>query len=188
MKKMLCGSFAVIMLIATSSAFAVVDNNSLTTKGYVDDGLRAVYTTATGAQNTANTAIQAIGSVASGGNAGTGLAGKVETLEGIVGNANSGLQQDVSDLQDTVGEAGNGTAGSGTGLTGRVEDLELQMQNVPSALQGENGVTISSGKASITGLSSTTGSDNKMYILKNNTATELSVATTWDSSVLTTQP
>lgn len=144
MKKMVYGSIAVIALMATSSAMAAVSNDSLTTKGYVDAGLKYVHDEIVAVDNVVN--------------------GNGTTTTGLVG---------------AVGTAGNGTQGSGTGLTGRVEDLELQMQNVPSALTGENGVTIANGKAQITGLSSTTANDGKMYILKNNSAEELSVATSW---------
>ena len=141
---MVYGSIAVIALMATSSAMAAVSNDSLTTKGYVDAGLKYVHDEIVAVDNVVN--------------------GNGTTTTGLVG---------------AVGTAGNGTQGSGTGLTGRVEDLELQMQNVPSALTGENGVTIANGKAQITGLSSTTANDGKMYILKNNSAEELSVATSW---------
>lgn len=144
MKKMVYGSIAVIALMATSSAMAAVSNDSLTTKGYVDAGLKYVHDEIVAVDNVVN--------------------GNGTTTTGLVG---------------AVGTAGNGTQGSGTGLTGRVEDLELQMQNVPSALTGENGVTIANGKAQITGLSSTTANDGKIYILKNNSAEELSVATSW---------
>lgn len=144
MKRLVYGSIAVIALMATSSAMAAVSNDSLTTKGYVDAGLKYVHDEIVAVDNVVN--------------------GNGTTTTGLVG---------------AVGTAGNGTQGSGTGLTGRVEDLELQMQNVPSALTGENGVTIANGKAQITGLSSTTANDGKIYILKNNSAEELSVATSW---------
>ena len=157
MKRLVYGSIAVIALMATSSAMAAVSNDSLTTKGYVDAGLKYVHDE-----------IVAVDNVVNGNGSTPGLSeivnGNGTTTTGLVG---------------AVGTAGNGTQGSGTGLTGRVEDLELQMQNVPSALQGENGVTIANGKAQITGLSSTTANDGKMYILKNNSAEELSVATSW---------
>ena len=184
MKRLVYGSIAVIALMATSGAMAEVTSASLTTKGYVDAGLKYVHDE-----------IKSVDEVVNGnGTTTTGLVGAVEDLQEAVNGDGStpGLSEIVNGngttttgLVGAVGTAGDGTAGSGTGLTGRVEDLELQMQNVPSALQGENGVTISNGKAQITGLSSATGSDNKMYILKNNSAEELSVATTWDSSVLT---
>ena len=159
MKRIVYGSIAVIALMATSGAMAAVSNDSLTTKGYVDAGLKYVHDE-----------IVAVDTAVNGNGTTPGLAeivnGNGTTTTGLVG---------------AVGTAGDGTAGSGTGLTGRVEDLELQMQNVPSALQGENGVTISNGKAQITGLSSTTASDGKMYVLKNNKATAITVATDWET-------
>ena len=197
MKRIVYGSIAVIAMMATSGAMAAVSNDSLTTKGYVDAGLKYVHDEITSVAGDVSALQTTVGDHTT----------SISALETAVGDGTtSGLLKDVADLQDAVngdgttlglseivkgngttttglvgavGTAGNGTAGTGTGLTGRVEDLELQMQNVPSALQGENGVTISNGKAQITGLSSTTGSDNKMYILKNNTATELSVVSSW---------
>ena len=57
-------------------------------------------------------------------------------------------------------------------------EVDQAIQNV-SSVTGANGVTVTNGTASITGLSSTTSNDNKMYVLKNNTATELTVASDW---------
>ncbi len=177
MKKTVASTLAVIALMATSSAMAEVTNASLTTKGYVDAGLNYVHGEIQDVKSDVSdnaSAITVLQNTINGDGTNAGLTSTVADLQDDVGD----LSDEVSGLGTAVGTAGTGGA-TGTGLTGRIETLENQMQNVPSALTGENGVTISNGKAQITGLSTTSASDNKMYILKNNQATELSVADTW---------
>ena len=98
MKKILCSGLMVTTLLSTVSAMAdpepqaVVPNSALTTKGYVDAGLREVYGAATSAQSTAD-----------------GVVSRVTALETTVGNSTSGLVKDVADLQNTVQNLPNGT-------------------------------------------------------------------------------
>ena len=196
MKKTLCGSFMLGLLMATTSAFATgVDNSALTTKGYVDAGLTYVHNEIQNAigDGTTSGLLKDVSDLQTAVGDGTtsGLLKDVSDLQTAVGDGTtSGLLKDVSDLQTDVqtNTTAIGTAASGgnagTGLTGRVETLEGQIQNLPSALQSGDGVTISNGTASITGLDSTTETDGKIYILKNNQAEELPIADTWDNNNL----
>ncbi|MBQ6012277.1 MAG: hypothetical protein IJL23_04140 [Alphaproteobacteria bacterium] len=105
----LIASISMVSAGAYADPVADASSSALTTKGYVDTGLKYVYDSiqsdvgdiqvdVTNLQNT-------VGAPASGGNAATGLVGDVEAL------------------QDAVGTAGQGEQ-PGTGLTGRVESLE----------------------------------------------------------------
>lgn len=218
MKKMLSSGLVMSALFATSSALAA-DANSLTTKGYVDDGLRAVYQVAKGAAD-------AIGDGTT-----PGLAKDVATLQGIVGDGTTpGLAQDVAGLTQDV----TGLSQDVTTLQGQVADKQAQLTNdagtpadisdtvktTVGAATGANaasdtalvtekavrdaidaavlsagtvnagtGITVGSNNTvSITGLAATGEASNtdKIYIFKNSQLQELSVATTWSDSVLTT--
>jgi hypothetical protein len=85
------------------------DNSALTTKGYVDAGLKFVYDSAKsnveGIETDITNLQEAVGTAGTPGNAGTGLVGDVEELQNAIGTAGQNNEQ-------------------GTGLTGRVEALE----------------------------------------------------------------
>ena len=251
MKKMITGSLAVAALMATSSAFAAVTNDSLTTKGYVDAGLDYLYqhkqdklknnastpadinatvktsVATTGASDTHLVTEKAVrDAITNAAYDDTNLSGRVTTLETAVNGdgttANPGLLSDVADLQEAVN--GDGTT---PGLSQQIADKQAQLTNgtddmaatvkttvgdatgtnaasdtalvtekavrdaidaaVLSAgtVSAGSGVTVSGNTVSVAGLSSTTGSDNKMYILKNNRAEELSVADIWSNPWVT---
>ena len=113
MKKKLLYSLIASMSMISIGAYAApgddASNSALTTKGYVDTGLKYVYDSIKGDVNNVQGDItdlqNTVGAPASGGNAATGLVG------------------DVAGLQDAIGTAGVGST-PGTGLTGRVEALE----------------------------------------------------------------
>lgn len=78
MKKSVYTSLAVMMLAISAPAFAEeTDHTKLTTKNYVDQGLRAVY-------QVAKDAADKVGNAADGVNPATGLMGAVATLQGKV--------------------------------------------------------------------------------------------------------
>jgi hypothetical protein len=115
------------MISAAASAAPVADDStaSLTTKGYVDAGLKYVYDAINGDVTNLQTAL-------SDGNGGLVDVGDLATTVGATGtgeNPSTGLVGDVEELQDKIGTA---TAGNvpGTGLTGRVENLENAVETL----------------------------------------------------------
>ena len=156
MKKTIVGSLAVAALMSSSSAMAEVTNNSLTTKGYVDAGLNAVYSVAKGASD-------AIG------NASSGLTKDVNDLKSQVSATTTGLLDRVTALEQ--GAAGDVTQlqSDVTQLQSDVSDLQDQIDgiDVPEYVAG-TGITITDG----------TGADVGKKVIAAD------VATTWDASVL----
>ena len=194
MKKIVFSGLAASMVLV-APAFAEITNDSLTTKGYVDSGLRALYSTTKTVTD--------------------GLGERVTSLEGIVGeNATSGLRGSVATLQNDVtsietalvGNDGNGglnatvnglnTAINGTNGEGGLAAAVTQLQTTVQAFQtnggdttaytaGENGgITISNHQVSITGLADTKTVENKddLYVYKDGTLEKLSVVKTWNPS------
>jgi len=236
MKKVLCVGLIVTALTTGVSAMAVVDENSLTTKGYVDSGLRAVYQVAKDAENAIGTASngentgtgligrienlesaagtngslqQLIGATSDGVNPGSGILGDIETLQNQVAGkqnalsaqqlnaVNSGITSglvtqigtnadNISGLQSAVGTASSETT-SGTGLTGRIESLESDVLSLQTgAVSAGTGIAVSGNTISVAGLNNTTGANaGNVYVYKNGALTELPMATTWSDSVLT---
>lgn len=135
--------------LGLTSAFADVAA-TVASKSYVDSGLQAVYNNVDGKIGGIKTVI---GHEASQGVDATGLIGDVRDLENVVG------------AQDEAGS-----------ILYRINALETNGLNGNSAGAGIN---VSEGAISIRGLSTTTSSDNKIYVLQNNQATELNVQTTW---------
>ena len=173
MKKILLPGLLSVTLLSPLSAMAdpeptpaVVSPSALTTKSYVDVGLRAVYNVATSAQSTANTA-----------------ASGVTGLQNVVGDNTTGLVKDVNDLKTTVNDAS-------TGLVKQVSDLTQTVNNLSAgttytAGTGINIDTANNNAININGLSATTS--GKMYVFKNQALTELETVSSWDPSVLTNQ-
>lgn len=213
MKKIVFSGFMASVLMASSAAFAD-DNTTLTTKNYVDSGLRAVYRVATGAENGAVKDLQttvgatgtggnastglvgdvealqdAIGTAGTGGNAGTGLTGDVEALQDTVGDSTGGLVKDVDDLQDDVTALQTTVGDASSGLVKRVNDLE-ESSIVYTAGKG---ISVTPGAntgdpatISLNGAPST--NDGKTYIFKDGTLEELPIVNTWDASILNAVP
>ena len=179
-RNFLCGLIASVSMISIG-AYADNDDNALTTKKYVNDGLEYVYKVANGTlpgtvQNLQNIVgapangsdpatglIGDIGTVGEGNTPGTGLKGAVQSLQSTVGNSTSGLVKRVADLENSNGY----TAGTGIKVT-------------PGT--GDNPSTI--------GLDVTT-SANTTYVFKTDangagTWSKMEVADTWDPTFLTT--
>lgn len=98
--------------------------------------------------------------------------GKIGDINDAIGNVSSqgveasGILGQIEALQD-----------DSDSIVGRIEALESNGLNSQSAGAG---IDITSGTISINGLDATTSSDNKIYVLQNNEATELNVQTTWN--------
>ena len=96
-------------------------------------------------------------------------------------NKNTSTQNDVDELTLYVGAPTVGET-AGSGLTKRIEDLETGLENVGSQViyTGEGAILVTNDRQiSIRGLDSSTSTDNKMYVIKNNMASALDVANTW---------
>ena len=183
-RNFLCGLIASVSMISIGAyADPVPDASSaaLTTKGYVDDGLKYVYKVASGISDGAVKSLQNIvGAPANGDNPATGLVGKVGTAaEGD--KPGTGLIGDVEALQKTVGDATDG-------LVKRVTDLENS-----NGYTAGTGIKVTPGTGdnpSTIGLDVTT-SANTTYVFKTDangggTWSEMEVADTWDPTFLTT--
>ena len=179
-KSIIYGMIASISMIsATAYADPVSDDATaaLTTKGYVDSGLKYVYDVATGASNGAVSAIQTAL------DDGNGNLIDVSTIQDEIGNysdtANniqaSGLKGDIEALDDAIGTATSGNT-PGTGLTGRVEDLEDQVGTGSLSTQSQTLTgAVNELKDTIDTLDSL-GTDNldpnKKYILQTDANSE----------------
>lgn len=167
MKKIIFSGFMGAMLAVP--AFAV-DGTSLTTKNYVDDGLRAVYSASKSYTD----------SVITGTQENPGLNPRVTQLE-----------TDVDTLADTIGDSDMGT--TAPTVTGAISELKQQIESLDgitdtnTTYAAGDGITISgeNNAVSITGLSGTTGANaGKMYIYQNGALTEMPVASTWSTDGL----
>ena len=101
-------------------------------------------------------------------------------------NKNTSTQNDVDELTLYVG-APTVNETPGTGLTKRIEDLETSLENVGSQIvyTGTGAILVTDDRQiSVRGLDSATGTDNKMYVIKNNMASALDVADTWTPAVV----
>lgn len=149
-KRVLYGLMASVSMFsiaayADPAPVADASNSALTTKGYVDTGLKYVYDSIQGDVNNVQgditnlqTALSdgngglvdvsdlkdAIGTAGAGNTPGTGLIGDVEALQDTIGDANGGLVKDVADNTSDI-SALETTVGDNTGgLVKRVNDLE----------------------------------------------------------------
>lgn len=209
MKKLGISVIALSAVMAGSSAFAAVNDTSLTTKKYVDDGLNYVYGKVKANKN--EIGVKANGTTIQ---TSTGLYKEIEDLDSEVG----GLSDDVTSLSGTVaghttaiGVKANGTTVlESTGLYKDIEDLGgdvsglsddvTTLSGTVSGLQatveamGDSDTTYNAGTGitidnenniSVTGLATTTGDNaDKRYVYQNGSLTELDVATSWSESVL----
>lgn len=137
-KKILYGLVASLSMVSAGAYATDASENAVTTKGYVDAGLKYVYKVANGTENGAvkniNEALSdgngglinvgdlkvKIGAKGTGGAEGTGLAGDVQSLEKTIGDENSGLVKKVNTLaaSSKTYDAGDGikvTAGANEG-------------------------------------------------------------------------
>lgn len=196
MKKTLSGSLAVLAMMATSAAFATPDNR-LTTKDYVDDGLRYLYQRYEPVKTDVSSLKTTVGDSTGGlvkrvtdleNNSSVGavtqLQSDVSDLETLVGTQGDGTQQnpstglvaDVEDLQDTVGDSTGGLVKDvedlkdtvGDSTDGLVKDV-ADLKDIAKEYVGGTGITITDG----------TGANAGKKVISAD------VVTTWDPSVLT---
>ena len=149
---------------------ADADSSALTTKGYVDAGLKYVYDTAKGDINT--------------------VQGDITLLQNTVGapangaNPATGLVKDVADLQNAVGD-------SSSGLVKRVNDLESSsiVYTAGDGIKVTPGTTASD--PSTIGLNINNAQNNTTYVFKtdsngNGTWQAMEVENSWNPAFLTT--
>lgn len=184
-KNFLCGLIASVSMISIGAyADPVPDASSaaLTTKGYVDDGLKYVYRVASGISDGAVKSLQNIvGAPANGSDPATGLIGDI----GTVGEGNTpgtGLKGAVQSLQSTVGD-------STSGLVKRVTDLENS-----NGYTAGTGVTVTPGEnddPSTIGIAvPSNATDGTKYVFQadgngGGTWQAMEVESTWDPTFLT---
>ena len=204
-KVMLTGLMGTMLAVP---AFAA-DTSTVTTKNYVDDGLRAVYKASKTYTDTAlgtlptdvanlKTTVNGDGTAANPGlnkivnGDGTNL-GLNEIVKGN-GTTTTGLVGDIAALQQTVGDATtagtlaykvNQLESSSTVYTaGNGINIDTANDNTISVKAGE-GLAVDSTTKNITidGLATTKASGNtdKMYVYKNGALTEMPVVDTWDT-------
>lgn len=138
MKKSVLYSLVTSLAVFSTAAYAdptapVTDASSsaLTTKGYVDSGLKYVYDAIHGDVTNVQGDITNLQTALSDGNGGLIDVGDLKDAVGTAGSGNTpgtGLTGAVEELQDAIGEASDGS-GPGTGLTGAVESLQTQVGN-----------------------------------------------------------
>ena len=207
MKKIVFSGFMASVLMASSAAFAEESATALTTKNYVDSGLRAVYRVATGAENGAVKDLQTtVGKAGTGGEASTGLVGDVETLKSAVGKASEGdtpgtgltgnvesLQSDVGDLQDDVTALQTTVGSSTSGLVKDVADLQSAVDDLEAASQeyvagtGINITENAEGKNEV-GIGISNPVSGASYVFKDGAWSVLETENTWDASILNAAP
>ncbi len=130
-KRVLYGLMASVSMFsiaayADPAPVADASNSALTTKGYVDTGLKYVYDSIQGDVNNVQGDITNLQNALSDGNGGLIDVGDLQDAIGTAGSGNTpgtGLTGAVEELQDTIGTAGVGNT-PGTGLTGDVEALQ----------------------------------------------------------------
>ena len=152
MKNVLFSFTALSILTATFAVHA--ETSYLTTKEYVDAGLKAVHNRSK--------------------------------------ERDSALQSDIDELTIYVGAPAVGDTPA-TGLTKQISDInatiDVVRQDAVYSGDGTGVLVTDNRKVGITGLSSATGTNNRMYVFKNNMATELEIADTWMiGSVMMTTP
>ena len=142
----LIASMSVISVTAYADPVADDNNTALTTKGYVDTGLKYVYDSIKGDVTDVEGDI-------------TNIQGDITDLQTAIGTEGTGntpgtgLTGDIEALQDTIGTATVGNE-PGTGLIGDVEELQ-------GALSDGNGDLINVGtlKQTVDGLSANSAID-----------------------------
>jgi len=171
MNKHVYSGLALLMLMMVSPAFATeTEHTTLTTKNYVDQGLRAVY-------QPAKYAYDKVGQEATQTTPATGLIGRVDALEDTVGDATDGLVKDVNDLKDTVGDATEG-------LVKKVNDLEINAGKTYGAGDGVS-VTVDPNNSNNNLINIDAPSDGNKYVFKDGQWVPLPTVDTWDPGILT---
>ena len=152
------------MLMTTGVAFAAGEADAfLTTKNYVDAGLRAVYQTASDAASDASTNAS---NIATNSAAIASNASSITTLQGTVGEHTTSIATNAENI------AAN--ASSITALQAAISGLD------GAAYSGVNGVTISDHNVSL----NVNATEGNMYVYTSSGWSELDVVDTWNSSVL----
>ena len=155
---------------------------ALTTKNYVDTGLKYVYRVADAAQTAADDAATAATNAAS-------AAADAATAAATAQTAADAAQEDVDTLSGTV----NTLSGTVAGHTEAITELQNRTYTDNNTTYSEGtGITIdeTNGNAiSVTGLENTktVANANKKYIYQNGVLTELEVENTWNPAFLTQQ-
>lgn len=155
MKNIKLTGFMASLLMTTGVAFADEADASLTTKKYVDAGLRAVYQVADGAATDAATNASAI----------------------------TNLQSSVSEHADAINQLGElvGSVAEGEGLAYDVSVLQSTVNNLDGvAYSGTNGVTVSDHQVGL----DVEAEEGNMYVYTTEGWQPLPVENTWDSSIL----
>lgn len=193
-KSVLYSLIASVSMVSIGAYAEDANSTALTTKGYVDAGLKYVYDAAKGDITSLQTALSdgngglidvgdladTVGVAGTGGNPGTGLVGAVESLQDTVGDSTDGLVKDVTDLQTAVGDANNG-------LIKKVNDLESSsIVYTPG-----DGIAVTAGAnpgdpATIS-LDLGTTSANTTYVYKTDNSgvgswQEMEIESTWSDS------
>lgn len=202
MKKVLLSS---LMMGVFGTTAAVADTTTqLTTKGYVDTGLQAVYNKAKGLVNDAKTAAQSAQATATSavesisgvqtklnnldeyvGNKTANVDGEIVPASGLAGDVET-LETDVGNLTTDVGDKANLTTTNKANLVGAINEIKGSIDTINTAVQNQQvqagaGVSVNGSTVSVNGLDATTAADtNGIYVFQGNQATKLNVATTWN--------
>ena len=129
-------SLTVFSIAAYADPVADASSSALTTKGYVDTGLKYVYDAIQGDVTNVQGNITNLQTALSDGNGGLIDVGDLKDAVGTAGSGNTpgtGLTGDIEALQDTIGTAGSGNT-PGTGLTGDIEALQTTVGDNTSGL------------------------------------------------------
>lgn len=176
MKKSMLYSLMASVSMVSVAAYAD-DNTTLTTKNYVDSGLRAVYKAAN--EGLATKASQSDLE---------GVDGRVQTLESTVGDTTGGLVADVATLKGVIG------SDDYTSLTEKIESLESVVGDNESGLvkqvstlqtevnyTGENGITVNNRSI---GLAIENAVADTPYVYQNGTWSALETVDEWNPNIL----
>lgn len=189
-------AFTMASMLVATGAMAAGENATLTTKNYVDSGLRAVYQKAQSAEAKADAAQTAAENNA------TAITNIQNTLgDGIT----PGLVKDVADLKTATGDISGKAdqsaldalsatvAGHTTSITDlqdnkadktALDALQQQVNGIDTtAYTGTNGVAIDAETNQV-GLN-VTAETGKMYVYTSTGWDEIPVADTWDAGILT---
>lgn len=101
---------------------------------------------------------------------------KAKEMDAAINNRLTQTNDKLDVLTLYIGAPSDGETPTGS-LTQRIEDLSDEINGIEYS--GVNGVSVEDDEVSINGLSDTTAEDGKIYVFKNNTASELEVANTW---------
>jgi len=170
MKKIMVFGFMVSILMGQMPAFAAPGDEqqadataeALTTKGYVDAGLKYVY------KNAANATYN----------------GSVNYAEGTVG-------AEIKDIKSKVDNPAAGAYdNTDSGLTadtiqGAIDELAGEIDNLPAGTtyEGGVGIAVENGKVGLKGVTASAAA-NKTYVFKNGAWQELEVEDEWKPGFL----